>query len=150
VVRISTRIQIEIIKIKDVELVRKIPEVPPALRLFCKIKFPEIENPQDALIDTGAHISLIPLQTWENLNVKKVAEHTMKGIIPDKNVPVSVGYVKAKLIDKYGSASKEITFLSYLSSTNKVPLIAGIRDLLERFDLHVLFSQNKAYLEEVD
>ena len=149
VVKISTKIGIETTSIKDTELIKKIPDLKPALRLFCKIKFPEMENPEDGLVDTGAHISLIPFQLWKNLNAEIVTEHTMKGVVPDRNIPVNVGYVKAKLIDKEGNESNEVKFLSYLAFTNKVPLILGMRDLLEKFNLHVLFSQNGAYIEEV-
>lgn len=52
-VKISTEIGIEITRVKDIELEKKIPKLKPALRLFCKIKFPEIESPEDALVDTG-------------------------------------------------------------------------------------------------
>jgi len=150
VVKISTEIGIEIIRVKDIELEKKIPKLKPALRFFCKIKFPELENPEDALVDTGAHISLIPFQTWKSINVEIVTEHSMKGVVPDKDISVNVGFVKAKLIDRDDSESKEIKFLSYLAFTNKVPLILGMRDLLEQFDLHILLSQNKAYLKEID
>ena len=148
--KISIKINIEIRKIKDSKLENKIPELKPALRLFTGIKFPELEVPEDALIDTGAHISVIPFYIWKKLNIQIIAEHETSGLVPDRNIPVNVGYVKAKLIDEDGNASKEIKFLSYLAFTSKIPLILGMRDFLEKFNLHVLFSQNKAYLEEVD
>jgi hypothetical protein len=62
-------------------------------------------------------------------------------------MPVKVGYIKAKLVDE-NNESKDISFLSYLALTNKVPLILGMRDLLEKFNLHVLFLENKAYLQQ--
>ena len=87
---------------------------------------------------------------WKNLDVDVVAEHYMIGAVPGKRIPVDVGYVKARLIDKEGNESKEITFLSYLAFTNKVSLLMGIRDLLEMFDIHVNFSKDEAYLEEIE
>jgi len=149
VVKISTIINIEINRtIRDIELENKIPNLKPLVRLFSKIKFNGSEIPEDGLIDTGAHISVIPFYIWKKLNVDVVAEHKMSGAVPDKILPVNVGYVKGKFIDEYGNESKEIRFLSYLTFTNKVPIILGIRDLLEKFDLCILFSQNKAYIEE--
>lgn len=80
----------------------------------------------------------------------KIGIKILKGIVLDRKIPVNVGYVKAKLIDKDENESKEIKFLSYLAFTNKVPLILGMRNLLEEFDLHILFSKNEAHLEELD
>ena len=147
--KISTKINLEITKIEDTELQNKIQSLKPAIRLFCKIKFSEIASPRDAIIDTGAHISVLPLQTWKQIKTDIKAEHFMKGIIPDKHIPVKVGVVKGILIDNEGNESKEITFLSYLALTNNVPLILGMRDILEKFDLHMIISKNKAYLEEL-
>jgi len=150
VVIISIRIDLEINKeTRDVELESKIPNLQPLIRIFSKIKFPELEIPEDALIDTGAHTSILPLYLWKKLNIEIIAEHKTSGIVPDKAIPVNVGYVKANIIDESGNISKDIKFLSYLAFTNKIPVILGMRDLLERFELHILFSQNKAYLEEV-
>jgi len=148
VVKISTKINIHIAKIKDTELEKKIPDIKPAIRLFCKIKFLGTEYAERAIVDTGAHISIIPFDLWKDLDVEILAEHEMKGPIPDKTMPVNVGYIKASLLDEEGNISKEIKFLSYLTFTNKVPLILGIRDLLEKFDIHIFFSRNIACLEE--
>ena len=151
VVIISTRIILEINReTRDRELEKKIPNLQPLVRIFSKIKFPELETPEDALIDTGAHISIIPFYLWKKLNVEIIAEHKTSGIVPNENIPVNVGYITANIIDENGNISKDIKFLSYLEFTNKIPLILGMRDLLEKFNLHILFSQNKAYLEEVD
>lgn len=149
VVKISTKINIEINRnFRDEELESKISDFKPITRLFAKIKFNNLEFPEDAFVDTGAHISLIPFYIWKKLDAQIIAEHEMKGPIPEKTIPVNVGYVKATLLDEEGNMSKQIKFLSYLAFTNKVPLILGIRDLLEKFDLHILFSQNTGYLEE--
>lgn len=149
--RISIKINLEINReTRDRELELKIHGLKPIIRIFCKIKFEELDMPEDALVDTGAHISLMPFQIWKNLDVNRLTEHHMKGVVPDMDMPVNIGYVKARIIDKSGNESREIKFLSYLAFTNKVPLIFGMRDLMEKFDLHVLFSQSRAYLEEID
>ncbi len=150
-VKIFTNTKISLIinkETRDRVLEQKIPDLLPLVRLFCRIKFAGAELSEIAMLDTGAHISLIPFYLWKKLDTQVVAEHVMKGAIPDKSIPVNVGYVKARIIDGEGNISKEIRFLSYLAFTNNVPLILGMRDLLEKFDIHILFSQNKAYLEE--
>lgn len=152
-VKISTKIDLEVSrKIKDLKLESKIPGFKPLIRLIAQIKFNELDIPEDAIIDTGAHISVIPFYLWKKLKVQFLAEHKMRGIIPNKEceIPVMVGKVKAKIVDHFGNDSKEIDFLAYLVYTNKVPLIIGMRDLLEKFDLYILFSQNKAFLEELN
>lgn len=145
-VRISTRIDIEIARIRDEELERKIA-IKPSIRLITQIKFPELEVPEDAILDTGAHISVIPLQIWKRLDTKILVKHKMKGIVPDHEIPVNVGYVKAKIVDRRGNESTEMRFLSCLAFTNKIPLILGLRDMLENFDIHIKFSSEEAFLE---
>ena len=147
---ISIKIGLEINReTRDVELEKKILYLKPLIRIFSKIKFPELETPEDALIDTGAHISILPLYLWKKLNVKIIAEHKTSGIVPDMSIPVKVGYITANIIDENGNFSKEIKFLSYLAITNKIPIILGMRDLLEKFTIHISFSKNEAYLEEL-
>ena len=113
-VRISTRISIEIAKIRDEELEKKI-SIKPSMRLIAQIKFPEIDMPEDAIVDTGAHISVIPLQIWKRLNTQILVKHKMRGIVPEHEILVNVGYVKAKLIDRKGNESDVMRFLSYLA-----------------------------------
>ena len=147
---ISIKIELEINReTRDMELEKKIPDLKPLIRIFSKIKFPELETPEDALIDTGAHISILPFYLWKKLNVKIIAEHETSGVVPDISIPVSVGYVTANIIDEHGNISNDVRFLSYLAHTSKVPLILGMRDVVEKFNLNILFSQNKAYLEEI-
>ena len=148
---ISIKINLEINReIRDKELELKIIGFKPLIRIFGKIKFQNLGLPEDTLIDTGAHISLIPFQLWKDLDVRIIAQHHMGGVVPEKNIPVNVGYIKAKIVDEEGNSTDEIKFPSYLALTNKVPLILGMRDFLERFDLHILFSEDKAYLEKKD
>lgn len=104
---------------------------------------------ETAIVDTGAHISVLPFFIWKELDAEILAEHYMSGVVPDKKIPVNVGYLKARLIDEIGNESKEIRFLSYLAFTNKVNLLLGMRDLLERFDMHINFNRNEAYLQEI-
>lgn len=135
--------------IRDLEMEEKIPGLKPLIRIECEVLFSGKDVSETAIVDTGAHISLLPFQIWKDLDVDVIAEHHMSGVVPDKKVPVDVGYVKARLIDEKGNESKEIRFLSYLAFTNKVALLLGMRDLLERFDMHINFSGNEAYIEEI-
>ena len=149
--KISTKINLEIDRTtRDRELEKKIPGFKPLIRIFSMVGFNELEFPENAIIDTGAHISVMPFDIWEKLNVQIMAEHKMQDLLPDKSTPVNVGYVKAKIIDDTGNTTNQLRFLSYLAFTNKIPLILGMRDVLEKFNLHILFSRNQAYLEMID
>ena len=148
---ISIKINLEINReIRDKELELKITNFKPLIRIFGKIKFQNLGLPEDVIIDTGAHISLIPFQLWKDLDVHIIAQHHIGGVVPEKNIPVNVGYIKAKIVDEEENSTDELEFLSYLALTSKVPLILGMRDLLEKFDLYILFSKDKAYLEKID
>ena len=128
---------------------KKIPDLKPIMRLKGAVLFTGKDVPDIAIIDTGAHISLIPFQTWEGLNVDVIAEHYTAGVVPGETMPVKVGYVKAMLLDEFGNESKEIRSLAYLALTNRVNLLLGVRDILERFALHIDFVKDEAYMQEI-
>ena len=149
-VRISTKISLWIDReTRDLELEKKIPDLKPIMRLKGAVLFTGKDVPDIAIIDTGAHISLIPFQTWEGLNVDVIAEHYTAGVVPGETMPVKVGYVKAILLDEFGNESKEIRFMAYLALTNNVNLLLGVRDILEQFALHIDFVKDEAYLQEI-
>ena len=133
---------------RDEELEKKIPDLDPMIRIKASILFRGREIPDIAIVDTGAHVSLIPFFIWKDLNVEIFAEHYVSGVVPDKKIPVNVGYIIARLVDEQGNESREIRFLSYLAFINRVNLLLGMRDLLERFDLYLKFSENSVWLEE--
>ena len=149
-VRISTKISLWIGReTRDLELEKKIPDLKPIMRLKGAVLFTGKDVPDIAIIDTGAHISLIPFQTWEGLNVDVIADHYTAGVVPGETMPVKVGYVKAILLDEFGNESKEIRFLAYLALTNRVNLLLGVRDILEWFALHIDCVNDEVYLQEI-
>ncbi|PXF61449.1 MAG: hypothetical protein C4B59_04225 [Candidatus Methanogaster sp.] len=149
-VRISTDISLWIDReTRDLELEKKIPDLKPMIRLKSAILFTGKDVPDIAIIDTGAHISLIPFQTWEGLGADVIADHHTGGVVPGETMPVKVGYVKAMLLDEFGNESQEIRFLAYLALTNSVNLLLGVKDMLERFTLHIDFANDDAYLQEI-
>ncbi|MBU1614156.1 hypothetical protein KJ693_02475, partial [bacterium] len=38
------------------------------------------------IIDTGAPVSVLPARIWNNIEVKRLARHTLKGIVLKKRV----------------------------------------------------------------
>ncbi|MDI6794432.1 MAG: hypothetical protein QME81_16465 [bacterium] len=104
-------------------LEEKIPDMGTFIRLFSSIKFKTItgwSKSMNAIIDTGAPISVIPLDVWTRIEVKKLAKHKIKGVNPKEEcaLPASVGKVRCILLDEDGNQSDELEILSYLAYTN--------------------------------
>lgn len=114
------------------------------------IKFRKIKgftDPYPAIIDTGAHTSVIPLKIWREAEHKILTQHYIKGVVPNARMDVKVGEVSAVLVDLF-NVSKEYKFLSYFSTSDNTPLILGFKELLSKFKLTVDYSENLVWLEE--
>tara|TARA_Y100000310_G_scaffold128087_1_gene127244 strand:- start:2813 stop:3259 length:447 start_codon:yes stop_codon:yes gene_type:complete len=148
VVRIFSRIPIDVRKKTGDRTLRSlVPDTKPFIRLFCQVTFSHTSLPEDAIIDTGAHVSLIPYEIWSESKVEIIGEYIMQGAVPGSGLPVKVGYIEASL-GAQQRQSQNLRFLAFLAYTSKVPLLLGIRDVLEKFDVHLEFSRNLAYLEQ--
>lgn len=123
-----------------------------AIRIYCQIIFKTRSGwskPLPALIDTGAHTSLIPFDIWSACVTEILVDHYVRGLAPKKEckVDVKVGELTGVLVDKE-NLSEEYKFLSYLAPTNEVPLILGFKELLSQFKLFIDYKNNKAWLKE--
>lgn len=107
------------------------------VRLRCSVLF-EKRNQEisihDAIINTGAHASLIPFSIWKDVEVIELAEHRVKGISvkPECSIPVVIGKIKLCIIDDVGNSTDKIEVHAYLSKIDEVPLILGFKDLLSK------------------
>ena len=129
-------------KVKDIEIVR----------LKCLVIFKRIDDIieyRDAIIDTGAYISLIPESIWKYLTREELTKHKVKGlsIKPECAIPVKIGKINCTICDLNGNATKKQKIYAYLASTDKVPLILGFKDLLSKFKICFDYDKNKAYIE---
>lgn len=107
-------------------------------------------DPKRAIIDTGAHISLIPFSVWKNSRVEKVADHYLMGVVPKEEctIPVLVGNMECFLMDHEGNETEAMNILAYLALTDEIPLIIGFRDMLENFKLTIDYQNEAASIEE--
>ena len=129
-------------------------ELRSALRIICRImfrlktskKFGEIEK---GIIDTGAPISVIPFQMWEDADIEIIGKDKLRGIIPNEKcrLPVNVGKAKCILIDIFGNMSTEIEILAFLAHTNKIPLLIGMKRLLESGKMWLDAPNKTGYIE---
>ena len=71
------------------------------IRLKGIIRFAQDKNYSDpfkAIIDTGAHISLIPHYMWKNLNIDDLGKYEVRGISnkPECNIPSIIGRLDSR------------------------------------------------------
>jgi len=122
------------------------------LRLKCDVRFREKSSKfwtYDAIVDTGAFISLIPYSIWKNVEHVEITRHYVGGIVPRKecSIDVIIGKIKLKLIDEENETD-EMEICAYLAMTDEVPLIIGFKDLLTKFKIYIDFPENEAWIEE--
>lgn len=136
----------------DKELEEKISGRGLIIRLWCWASFEKEDGwtlPYPALIDTGAHTSMIPKRIWSILPVNKLAEHYTKGLVPkpECKLDVGVGEINIILLDS-DTRTKKYRVLSFLAPTDDIPLIIGFKNLLSEFKVHFDYKENKAWIEE--
>ncbi len=104
----------------------------------------------DAIIDTGAHTTLIPLSIWKRILAKSIIKSAVQGISskPGCSIPVIIGKVRCALSDEAGNLSQELETTAYLALTDETPLILGFKDLLDKFKIYFNYQNKEAYLEE--
>ena len=122
------------------------------IRLFADMRFRMQDGwtkPYPAILDTGAHTTLIPFRIWNRCPVSITADHVVRGVVPRKecSMPILIGDISCALVDRE-QQSDELTISAYLALTDDIPLVIGFWDLLERFQLHMNYSIKEAYLEE--
>ena len=124
----------------------------PIIRLMGNVVFRNNTGwcvPETAIIDTGAHTSLIPLSLWQELKYEEICEHRVQGISSNLecSIPVIIGKVWCRIIDDSGNSTPEIEMVSMLAKTDEVPLIIGFIDILSKFHVCFDFEKREAYLE---
>ena len=88
------------------------------------------------IIDTGAPVSVLPARIWNKIEIKKLAKHTLKGIVPKKecSLPVEVGELTCLLADEE-NVTPPLSILAYLTDTDEIPPIIGFARVLDKFKL---------------
>ncbi|PKP57369.1 MAG: hypothetical protein CVT89_04605 [Candidatus Altiarchaeales archaeon HGW-Altiarchaeales-2] len=140
-------------KIEDVGLKNKLAEYGTLTRLIGKVKFKTHKGwskTYDALIDTGAHTTLIPLSIWQDIETDILSDHEVKGILAKKeySVPVKVAKVKTVMFDLEGNQTDELEIPAYMSLIENVLLLIGFRNVLDKFRVCFDYQQHTAFIEK--
>lgn len=105
----------------------------------------------DAIVDTGAPLSLIPKFIWEKIQRTELADYSIGGL-GRGGVAVKVAKVTCQLVDDLGHQTQEMEIHAYLVKreikTRGVPLILGFKDLLARLTNHFDYRVKEAWVEE--
>ncbi len=123
------------------------------IRLLSVVQFVTYETwsqPESAIVDTGAPISLIPHKIWRKCITKVIGETELRGVIPKKEcvISVKVATMGLRLIDpKYATETIEIK--TYLAPNDNVPLVIGFEKLLSEFDVFFSYHTQHAFVEAV-
>jgi hypothetical protein len=124
-----------------------------AIRLMCRMSFHTpngFTDPYPAIVDTGAPISLIPLQIWKGWSIEAdaIRDSTIRGVVPLKEcrLAVTLAEVKCKLAG-VEAESDLLLVKAHLAPSDAVPLILGFKDLLDRMPLHVDYQTGEASIE---
>jgi len=88
----------------------KIPDYGVLLRIVCWIWFRKAEGWTRlflAIVDTGAHTSLIPLSLWRELKTEIISDHYVRGLVPkpECKIDVKVGWVVGKIVNEEGNST---------------------------------------------
>lgn len=148
----STRLQVRIKKLVDPELDLKL-DYGELVRLSILIQFKTESGWSklyEAIIDTGAHTSVIPRYIWEGIYADEKVDHSVQGIVPKKecSLPVKVSNIRGALFDDELNHTNEVVFHAFCAIDDRVPLILGFKNLIENFTIHFNIKSGVAYLEK--
>lgn len=150
----STKIGLWLENFPNPALEARLPDIGEFTRLFCYIRFKMHSVWSDSLrtiVDTGAPVSLIPLDVWSEAEKEILTDFEIGGINPRQEctLPVLVGKIKVMLTDEKGNQSKELEILSYFAMTNKAPLLIGFKNLLCEFKMNI-DPEGECYLLQIE
>jgi hypothetical protein len=106
---------------------------------------------QPAILDTGAPWCVLPRYVWRPLDMEiHTAETRFGGLNKRKlcQIPAAAATVRGRLVDTAGQATRIYAFPAYLAKSDRVPLIVGLADLVERFGVYFNHRTGEAWIEE--
>ena len=106
-------------------------------------------QPYEAIIDTGAPLSIIPPAIWQEIEKEILAEeHKIRGIVSKKDsyLSVKIANISCVLMDEK-SVSEEVKIKAYLSLETKAPLVLGLENIISMARLYINLKDNEGYIE---
>ena len=127
----STKIKLKYTKALNLELIEKNIEIW-SRRLTAQVSFKTTSGwtqPYEAIIDTGAPVSVIPPAIAEEIVKNIFTDYAISGIVPheEAKLPVKVADVWCSFLDSE-KISKPLKIKAYLSTDHRVPLVLGFEN----------------------
>jgi hypothetical protein len=118
------------------------------IRLMTPVSFwilkGEWTEPEDAIIDTGSHISVIPRYIWSNVHHNFISDESEMGI-GGNIVTGRLGWITLRLHDEE-TISPPLSVKANLIDDDSLPLILGFEDVISEVLLVSDFRQSIAYI----
>lgn len=103
----------------------------------------------EAIIDTGAYISIVPGGLAEKIQKEIKGKDKLKGINLREEcaIHVDIGKTNCILFDEEYNFTSEMEIPAAFTKTDDVPLILGFANLLSRFQVYFDHRKKTAYIE---
>lgn len=146
----SIRIRLHYSKALDLELMEKNIEIW-LRRITVQVSFEKPigwSQPYEAIIDTGAPVSIIPPAIWQEIEKELLGDYKIQGIVPKKDsyLPVKIANVFCVLMDERNVTDK-LKIKAYLSLEEKAPLVLGFENIISQARLYIESENNEGYIE---
>lgn len=146
----SIRIRLHFSKALDLELIEKNIEIW-LRRITIQVSFKKPRDwtqPYEAIIDTGAPVSILPPAIWQEIEKEILGEYKIQGIVPKKDsyLPVKIANVFCVLMDEK-NVTDTLKIKAYLALEEKAPLVLGFENIISRANLYINSKNSEGYIE---
>lgn len=146
----STKINLHYSKALDLELIEKNIEIW-LRRITVQVLFKKPygwTSPYEAIIDTGAPVSIIPPAIWAESEKEILGETKIQGIVnrKDSYLSVKVANISCVMMDER-NITKTLKIKAYLALEEKAPLVLGFENILSKAKLYLNPENSEGYIE---
>ena len=146
----SIRIRLHYSKALDLELIEKNIEIW-LRRVTVGVSFQKPDGwtqPYEAIIDTGAPVSILPPAIWREIDREVLGESKIQGIVTKKDayLPVKIANIYCVLMDE-DSMTGILKIKAYLSLEENAPLVLGFENLLSTAKMYSNSKEDEGYIE---